>query len=184
MNRKDFRPSNNSVSLSSKDRDTLKKHKDIHKVSDRIYLTDNEYKEYSDVKKLHGKKYADKWIEAKYPKAIQEKHSKELQTQQSEHKNPNYYANSEGVRYIITGKKWFDKVYGNTYHSVTIVDTKTNDVVYDSGMTYGYGDQYRYTAMDYLVKTGRMNKEDITNHEQNRKHLYFDVSDVSRKKDL
>jgi hypothetical protein len=88
------------------------------------------------------------------------------------------------VRWIVNAKKWFDKVNGNTYHSVRITDAKTNKPIYSSGMTYGYGDQYRHTAMDYLIKKGKMKENDRFNHEQNAKNLYFNEADVSRKGDL
>lgn len=179
VKRTDFRPNDSTGnSMTEKDRQT------IRSVDNKIFLTKSEYAEYEQVKSIHGKKYADKWIEAKYPKSVQEKHSKELSEEMSEHKNPDYYANNEGVRYIIQGRRWFDKVNGNTYHSVSIVDTKTNDIVYDSGMVYGYDDAYRQTAINYLIKTGRMNDDDRTNHKQNKQHLYFAVEDVARKKDL
>ncbi|GAI30233.1 unnamed protein product, partial [marine sediment metagenome] len=29
---------------------------------------------------------------------------------------------TERVKYIIEGRRWFDRINGNTYHSVTIVD--------------------------------------------------------------
>ena len=53
---------------------------------------------------------------------------------------------------IIDGKRWFQKSYGNTYHSVLV----TVDGVYlgDSGKHYGYGDTYQQTAFTMLQNKG------------------------------
>jgi len=48
--------------------------------------------------------------------------------------------------YIIV-KKWFDKINGNTYHSVQFeIDKRT----YHSGLTYGYGTHYEQTTKEML----------------------------------
>lgn len=88
------------------------------------------------------------------------------------------------VKWIVSARKWFDKVNGNTYHSVTITDARTNNRIYSSGMVYGYGNQYEHTAKDYLIKKGKMKETDRFNHEKNRKDIYFDVADVEKRKDL
>lgn len=36
----------------------------------------------------------------------------------------------------IHGKRWFQKSYGNTYHTVTVI---VNGEEMKSGITYGYG---------------------------------------------
>lgn len=52
----------------------------------------------------------------------------------------------------IHGKRWFQRSYGNTYHSVLVeIDGKT---VWNSGQHYGYGDQYLQTAFDWLDQSG------------------------------
>jgi hypothetical protein len=48
----------------------------------------------------------------------------------------------------IEGRRWFQKTYGNTYHSVRIY--KDGECIYYSGKHYGYGDQYLQTALDWL----------------------------------
>ena len=88
------------------------------------------------------------------------------------------------VKYIVIARKWRDKVNGNTYHSVVITNARTNKKMYSSGMTYGYGEQYRHTALSFLEKKGLRKDDDRFNHEKNRKEIYFDVADVDRKKDL
>lgn len=72
----------------------------------------------------------------------------------------------------IYGKRWFQKTYGNTYHSVTIL---INNEVYYQGCSYGYGNQYIETAKQLLKAAGYdLNKIEFENH----------VKDVNRKKDL
>tara|TARA_Y100001973_G_scaffold85458_1_gene127492 strand:- start:1129 stop:1407 length:279 start_codon:yes stop_codon:yes gene_type:complete len=49
---------------------------------------------------------------------------------------------------IVLVKKYFDKVNGNTYHSVQFeIDNK----IYHSGKTYGYGRQYEETFYDLCM---------------------------------
>ena len=47
--------------------------------------------------------------------------------------------------------KWFDNVNGNTYHSVRIIRHRDDKVLY-CPFTYGYGDQYRHTALIAMAK--------------------------------
>jgi len=91
---------------------------------------------------------------------------------------------AERVKYIVEGRRWFDKINGNTYHSVTITDAANNKEIVDIPITYGYDDQYRHTAIDKLVELGLFKESDRFNHELIRKIFYFNVVDVSRKKDL
>lgn len=49
---------------------------------------------------------------------------------------------------LIEGRRWFDRVNGNTYHSARVY-VNNNEVGY-SGMTYGYGDQYKQTGYSIL----------------------------------
>lgn len=88
------------------------------------------------------------------------------------------------IKYIVEGNRWFDKINGNTYHKIYITDANTNKQIYESEMTYGYDDQYRHTAMDWLIKQGLWKEEDRFNHELVRNTFYFNVNDVNRKKDL
>ena len=90
------------------------------------------------------------------------------------------------VKYLIEGRKWFDKINGNTYHSVTItkITEKENEVITEIPMSYGYEDAYKQTAYDKLIQMGLVRKEDRYNHDLNRNRFIYVVSDVSRKKDL
>lgn len=88
-------------------------------------------------------------------------------------------------KYLVEGYKWFDKVNGNTYHTVVITDLDTNETIYKSPhIVYGYGDQYQHSAYDELKKIGLVKEEDRFNHELNRKRFIYRVIDVNRKKDL
>lgn len=49
-------------------------------------------------------------------------------------------------KYTAQAVRWFDKVNGNTYHSVKITDNETGARLH-CPLQYGYGDQYRYTAL-------------------------------------
>lgn len=56
------------------------------------------------------------------------------------------------IRFVCHAVKWFDKVNGNTYHSVRI--TRCRDGAQIVGQyapyEYGYGDQYRQTALSAM----------------------------------
>jgi hypothetical protein len=56
-------------------------------------------------------------------------------------------------QYTAQAARWFDKVNGNTYHSVRITDNKTGETIY-CPMEYGYGDHYRQTALGAMMING------------------------------
>ena len=88
-------------------------------------------------------------------------------------------------KYLMEGYRWFDRVNGNTYHSVIITDLKSGKEVYRSPHAiYGYGDQWQHTGYDELKKLGLTKEEDRFNHELNHKRFIYRVTDVNRKKDL
>ena len=55
------------------------------------------------------------------------------------------------IRFTATAVRWFDKVNGNTYHSVRIVRHRDGKILY-CPWQYGYGDQYRYTALEAMAR--------------------------------
>jgi len=57
------------------------------------------------------------------------------------------------IKYVAQACRWFDKVNGNTYHSVRITRCSDNALI-TCEWTYGYGDQYRDTALVEMVKAG------------------------------
>lgn len=88
---------------------------------------------------------------------------------------------------IIDAKRWFQRSYGNTYHSVTVTaDGKTEK----SGTHYGYGDQYMQTALAMLQKMGFFEGAEYWDFCQfirepsGKITIYRTVADVSREKDL
>lgn len=98
--------------------------------------------------------------------------------------------NIKPKHYVILGRKWFDKINGNTYHSV---------VVYEDGIKigynnfcYGYGGQYLQTAS--LIISNHLGEHDATEStaysslvkamREYRDHFVIDCCDVSRRKDL
>jgi hypothetical protein len=88
-------------------------------------------------------------------------------------------------KYLVEGWRWFDKVNGNTYHTILVTDLDTGEEIYRSPhMEYGYGEQWQHTAYQELTKKGLVKEEDRFNHELNRKRFLYRVTDVTRKKDL
>ena len=88
-------------------------------------------------------------------------------------------------KYIINARKWFEKVNGNTYHTIQIIDINKNEVLHESEhIIYGYGEQYRQTAYSKLKELKKVKEEDKHNHEKNNKRFFWNVCDVQRKKDL
>lgn len=81
----------------------------------------------------------------------------------------------------IEAKRWFQRSYGNTYHTVKVF---VNDEVLKSGITYGYENQYLQTAVELLKDNGYEIPEN--NSEAFRLVSRFDhtAEDVKRKKDL
>ena len=86
-------------------------------------------------------------------------------------------------KYLILGKRWFQKTYGNTYHSIEITDLNTGEVLVKISGVYGYGDQYQQTAIKWLEENKGITY-DWGNHEYNRVHYIFRVVDVERERDL
>lgn len=88
----------------------------------------------------------------------------------------------------IEGRRWFQRLYGNTYHSVRIwID---GELVLYSGETYGYGDQYLQTAFEWLFVNGYANQEEreklgsFTLYLRETLGGTYSVVDVERKRDL
>ena len=87
----------------------------------------------------------------------------------------------------ISGRRWFQKTMGNTYHTVEIwIDGKP---VHKSERNYGYGNQYVVTAREWLLFNGWLpgieEGEPLWRYCQRVGIVLLDtVSEVSRKKDL
>ena len=76
-------------------------------------------------------------------------------------------------KFVIVGKKWHDKINGNTYHAVNIIDAGSDKLIFSSGLTYGYGEAWRQTAYEGLIKLKLAAEADRHNHELNRKDLFM-----------
>jgi hypothetical protein len=88
----------------------------------------------------------------------------------------------------IVGRRWFQRTYGNTYHTA---DIYVNDVhVHTTPMQYGYGDQYMQTGWEWLVNNGYIPKDEDRRKPpwQIAQDMGFDLSyyalDVRRQRDL
>jgi len=87
----------------------------------------------------------------------------------------------------VVGKRWFQKTYGNTYHSVSVsVDGVS---IGNSGIQYGYDDQYQQTALAMLQEAGvypdNGEPESLRKFAQDAgDKLECYVSDVARERDL
>jgi hypothetical protein len=96
----------------------------------------------------------------------------------------------------IAGKRWFQRTYGNTYHSTTVyVDGES---IGTSPREYGYGEQYVQTGFEmlqaagYYPKTGKrlasgLGADYYKFIEDRRKHdgrIICTVADVARERDL
>ena len=55
------------------------------------------------------------------------------------------------ILYTAIVCRWFDRTYGNTYHSVRIVRHRDGKTLY-CPMQYGYGEQYRTTTLTAMAR--------------------------------
>ena len=60
-------------------------------------------------------------------------------------------AKTRQIKFTVIAKKWFDKVNGNTYHSVRCIRHK-DDAYCVGQFQYGYGEQYRQTALAVMAE--------------------------------
>jgi hypothetical protein len=92
---------------------------------------------------------------------------------------------------VIIGRRWFQKTFGNTYHTATIiVDGKC---VCHLDRHYGYGNQYEQTAQEWLQANGYIKPKKYSHGGSEplwqyckRKgiSLHSEAIDVGRKQDL
>lgn len=86
----------------------------------------------------------------------------------------------KGIR--IVGKRWFQRSYGNTYHTAEIIAPDGKKI--KSGIRYGYEDAYLQTAADLLRKNGYDLPADSLESFKTVTTLEHGAEDVTRKKDL
>lgn len=76
------------------------------------------------------------------------------------------------IRYFISAREWFDKTYGNTYHSVRVWDTVTGEsAVVPFAYGHGHGTLVAAAerALGVVIERGT---------------YVLDCADVARKRDL
>lgn len=84
--------------------------------------------------------------------------------------------------YVFLVKKWFDRVNGNTYHSVKYHDFDTGRTI-SSGIVYGYENHYKQTAYAMMVEHGYSTDPSPRDFWKNNS-IHYHVVEVSRKRDL
>jgi len=91
----------------------------------------------------------------------------------------------------VIGRRWFDKINGNTYFSADIL--VNNVLVHSIHYQYGYDDFYMQAAGEWLSKNGYTHPEHYefggitplwSYCRDNDITLFNTVTDVMRKKDL
>ena len=75
------------------------------------------------------------------------------------------------IKYVASAARWFDKVNGNTYHSVQITRVRDSKVIY-CPFQYGYGDQYRQTALEAMAAAKWLAVKYRGNHENGAQKSY------------
>ena len=88
------------------------------------------------------------------------------------------------IKYIVNGARWFDKVNGNTYHSVRVTRCEDNATIADM-MQYGYDDAYRQTALKLMLKNGWISGHTEQNvymfERDNNYPIFWNVVDGTKK---
>jgi hypothetical protein len=83
---------------------------------------------------------------------------------------------------FIEGRLWFDKINGNTYHAVRI--QANGQVIGQVPMTYGYGDMWQYTALDWLKSKGLVSEEVRSIYELRKHAEVYITATETLKRDL
>ncbi len=93
----------------------------------------------------------------------------------------------------VLGRRWFQKTYGNTYHSVTVTNDDTGEQLREP-FEYGYGDQWEETAAHLIEAAGWLPTRERSPNgsraplrlwlEREGVQLHRNLEDVKRQKDL
>lgn len=79
------------------------------------------------------------------------------------------------IEFVCNAVKWFDRVNGNTYHSVRITRVSDSAVLNSCDICYGYGEAYRQTALDLMNEAGWLPEKYNGKHENGaNKHYRFE----------
>lgn len=91
----------------------------------------------------------------------------------------------------ITGRRWFQRTYGNTYCTASIYVDGVK--VHTTPREYGYGDYYLQAASEWLDANGYTDRVKHSNGGSEPLRIYcerhgiaflYSVTDVQRQKDL
>lgn len=93
----------------------------------------------------------------------------------------------EALNFVVHGLRYHDRKNGNTYHAVRIFSATTSAnrcLLGTVPFTYGYGDQWKHSAMDFLIKNGYWKEEDRHDHEKKRALILFIGGEYVNQRDL
>jgi hypothetical protein len=75
------------------------------------------------------------------------------------------------IKFVANVARWFDRVNGNTYHSVNITNVETGETIY-CPMTYGYGEHYKQSGLEIMEKSGLIPEKYRGRHENGSPKYY------------
>lgn len=93
----------------------------------------------------------------------------------------------------ILGRRWFQKTYGNTYHTADIF--VNGKLIHTLPVAYGYGEMYLQRAAEWLRQTGYLYPQHAETDPTGPIHLTswaknngvtlaYSAADVARRRDL
>jgi len=91
-------------------------------------------------------------------------------------------ANQRKIKFTVIAARWFDKVNGNTYHSVRCIRHRDSAVVVGQ-FQYGYDEHYRQTALEVMAKAKwlpvkyRSQDNQFSYERENNYPIFWSVSD-------
>jgi len=95
------------------------------------------------------------------------------------------------IKFVCNVVKWYDRINGNTYHSVRITDTKNGKTyVNTTPYSYGYGEHYKQTAFGVLIDRGLIDKKYtrknvfVSFERENDYPIMWTITDVRKKSEM
>lgn len=77
----------------------------------------------------------------------------------------------KNIKYVANAVRWFDRVNGNTYHSVNITNVDTGEKIY-APFQYGYGEHYKQSALKIMENAGWLPEKYRGQHENGSPKYY------------
>tara|TARA_Y100001963_G_C6779201_1_gene448983 strand:+ start:477 stop:767 length:291 start_codon:yes stop_codon:yes gene_type:complete len=86
-------------------------------------------------------------------------------------------------KFICIVKVWLDKINGNTYHNAKLF---INNNIIETGLTYGYGNQYEQSIYNKynMVESWNKNPFKYASKKLFLDTIHFEVIQVNTKKEL